>query len=419
MKYIGLVDCNNFFVSCERVFDPSLENKPVAVLSNNDGCIIARSDELKLLGVPMGAPLFKVKHIIQGNNVILRSGNYGLYSDMSRRVMSLLQNALHTVQVYSVDEAFFEVEGDEVTITQWMHQVRAKLKKDLGIPVSVGVSRTKVLAKIACELGKKRTELNGVKVLIDDQAIDRELETFPVGDIWGIGSSAQSVLRGRGIRTALNFRNANSQWVQNKLSIMGLRTQKELQGTVCYPVETESEPSQSILRSSSFGQAICELSIIEEAVAYHAHCAVRELRDQSLVTNQVGVFLKTNPFQATEQYHPSIVIELDTATDYLPILLSAARKAVHEIFKPHYNYRKAGVFFPKVFPKVGSQYTFFDNPKNESKKEQWMQTYEKLLEEFGEKNIFCAARGVEKEWKKKKDQVSKDYTRRWSDLLDV
>lgn len=416
-SYIGLIDCNNFFVSCERVFEPRLRGCAVGVLSNNDGCFIARSNELKALGVAMGAPYFKVKEIVEKHGVIVRSANFSLYSDMSKRVMRILKKTFPRVEVYSVDEAFIYFSKNTVEeIYEEGRAIKEKLYQWVGIPVSIGIAKTKTLTKVACDIAKKNKDFGGVYLLESKEQIERILKNFKVGDIWGIGRKKAKFLNSKGIEMAYDFLNLSDNWVKKNLTVTGLRTLLELRGIPCLAFEDVAENNKSILRSRSFSKPITEMEDLVEAVAHHASCAAEALRRQNSVTFSLGVFIRTNRYSSGPYYSESTVENFLEATDYTPDFLQAARAALAKIFKPGYRYHKAGVFCSHIVPKVGSQLDLFKAQENLLGKDKRMAIMDEITAKYGTKGLFYGTRGIDNGWQGKRNHVSPEYTTNWNEL---
>lgn len=415
--YIGLIDCNNFFVSCECIFEPGLMGRPVGVLSNNDGCFIARSNELKALGVAMGAPRFKVKDIIDRHKVVVRSANFSLYSDISVRVMRILKKTFPRVEVYSIDEAFIYFSKNSAQeVLEEGRAIRKRLYQWLGIPVSIGIAKTKTLAKVACHLCKQNKELGGVHLLESKEQIERSLREFEPGNIWGIGRQKAKFLNSKSIETAYDFLQLSEDWVKKNLSITGLRTLLELRGIPCLAFEDMAQNNKSILRSRSFCKPKTEVEDIAQAVAYHATRAAEVLRFQDSVTFSIGVFVRTNRHSSGPQYSQSAIEHFFSATDYTPDILKGARMALAKIFKPGYRYNKAGVYFPQVIPKAGSQLNLFKPHKNLHDQENLMQVFDSINRKYGSKSLFYAAAGTRNTWQSRGDQMSAAFTTNWDEL---
>jgi len=417
---IGLIDCNKFFVSCERVFDPSLKGIPVGVLSNNDGVIIARSNEMKALGVRMGAPYHEVRALLEENGAVVRSSNFALYGDLSRRIMQILEDTFPTVEVYSVDEAFIEFGHSDVKAAATeAGEIRIKIYDWVGIPVSVGVAKTKTLTKVACEWVKKNDIKDGYCVLVGKEAIEKVLEKLPVGDLWGIGRKTAPFLKSYGIDTGLKFKQANEYWIKKKLSITGLRLQKELHEIRCLELATEDEDKQSILRSRSFGKGITDYDDVAEAVANHAFSAARALREQGSVAGYVGVFIRTNPFACKPQYKGSDTTSFMEPTDVSAKIVKGALEALKRVYKEGYEYKKAGAFLGGIEPKSYAPMDLFRGEVDDEKEERLSEAMDLIREKWGDRGLFLGSMGTRKEWKPQKKNRSPNYVTEWEDLQSV
>lgn len=324
----ALVDCNNFYASCERVFNPMLSNIPVVILSNNDGCAIAMSNEAKALGIKIGTPLFKLQKLIDDNGVKIFSSNYTLYGDLSQRVMDTLSTFTPEMEVYSIDEAFLSLDGFNRDLDKYGREIRSTIKQHTGIPVSVGIAKTKTLAKLANRTAKKHKVLNGVLDLssLPEATIDKYLNIFNVSDIWGIGEQNTKKLNNVGIYTALQLKNCSDQWVQNNLGgVVGLRTVWELRGISCIDIESVRPDKKAIISSRSFGLSVEELTDLEESVADYVSRAAVKLRKQNCLTGNLQVYLATNYFKPNDaHYSNSASMLLANPTDYTPELIQKA-----------------------------------------------------------------------------------------------
>ena len=310
---IALADCNNFYASCERVFNPKLERVPVVVLSNNDGCVIARSNEAKLLGIKMGEPAFKIKHLIEKYSINVFSTNLALYGDLSKRVMNAFRTEVNKVEVYSIDEAFLDF--SDLADNERAVYIKKKVYMWTGIPISIGIAKTKTLAKVANQIAKKYTKL-GVFMFNDKDLIRRALNVFPVEDLWGIGRKHAKKLKEFGIYTALQFRETDVCWVKRHLSINGLKIQKELKGEVCYPLETTISRKKTICTTRSFVKEIKALSKLREVISFYANTCATKLRQEKSCCLTIGIFLRTNFFKPQlKQYNAYRVFNLDVPTN--------------------------------------------------------------------------------------------------------
>ncbi len=358
---IALVDCNSFYASCERVIDPSLNHKPIAVLSNNDGCIIARTDEVKDLGIPMGAPLFKVRHIVERHGVVLKSANFNLYGEFSARVMSVLRSEAPACEVYSVDEAFLDLSGlgPYVSPDDWCRRLRRRLLDEVGIPVSVGVGPTKVLAKLANRLAK-RTRTSYVEVLTEPARIEAVLRQTPLTHLWGVGRRLALRLTGLGIYNAWQLRQAPTDALQRQCSVMTVRLAHELRGTPCFDTIEEHAAKQQIATTRSFGTPITQLSELESAVAYFVRGCVRKLQKQRSAAGRLYLFARTNPFARGERLvRLDRLVQLPTPSAHPSELLRHAIEALRDLYRPGFRYKKAGVILLDIRPDDSRQADLF------------------------------------------------------------
>ena len=414
---IALVDCNNFYASCERVFQPHLENKPIVVLSNNDGCVIARSNESKALGVKMGAPAFQMKEIFDKNNVHVFSSNFALYGDLSKRVMTILQGEAPQIEIYSIDEAFLDFTGI-IDKKKQAVDLRNKVKKWTGIPVSVGLAPTKTLAKIANHVAKKHTK-HGVFVLDNNRLIIKVLKRIPVGDVWGVGRTYAEFLSSKGIYTAYDLTLKNDHWVKRNLSINGLRMVKELKGIPCYALESSTSRKKNICTSRSFGRKVKDFDELKEAVASYATGCAMKLRKEKSLAFKVMVFLTTNPFNTSEsQYRASQKIMLDVPTNDGVEITKVAISALKKIYKSGFIYKKAGVIVSEIVPDYSRQLSLFDN-RDVNKQKKLMDVMDKLNTQMGRDKVRLAVQGFDRKWRLKQERLSPCYTTRLADILTV
>ena len=413
---IALVDCNNFYASCERVFNPKIENKPVIVLSNNDGCVIARSNEAKALGIKMGEPAFKLKNLIEKYNINVFSTNFALYGDLSKRVMNIMSTEVEKMEIYSIDEAFLNF-SDYASKKRGL-AIREKVKKWTGIPVSVGIAPTKVLAKVAGHIAKKHTK-SGIFIFDDEDLIRRALNFFKVEDLWGIGSNTAKKLKSVGIHTALQFRQCDSSWVKRNLSVNGVRLQKELFGEVCYPIETKIKRRKSICTARSFGSEINKLSKLKEVIGSHANTCATKLRKEKSCCTTVGVFLSTNPFKPqAKQYNPYTVTQLHVPTNDSMEIVKVAIKALESIYRGDCIYKKAGVVVSGTAPQEQTQLSLFDS-LDRGKRENINIAVDKVNSLMGKNKVHLAVQGSGRKWKIKQERLSPCYTTRFADILEV
>ncbi|MBF0238952.1 MAG: Y-family DNA polymerase [SAR324 cluster bacterium] len=415
MKVFALVDCNNFYVSCERVFNPSLNGRPVIVLSNNDGNVIARSNEAKALGIAMGTPLFECHDLVRKHHIAVFSSNYALYGDMSRRVMSILQQLEPEVEVYSIDEAFIQFPAQETgPQLENANRIREILRQYTGIPVSIGIATSKTLAKVANRLAKKTTA--GV-LDISHGGTDEILTTLDVEDLWGIGPKISQRLKNSGIHTALDLKNTPVEdgWVRNQFSVQVVRTILELRGESCIVLE-ESPPSRkSILCSRSFGKAVILLSELEEALSTYTAIAAAKLRKQELMTDTLNVFLGTNRFREHEaQYFGHTTVYLPELTSYTPTLTSYALSGLHKIFRTGYAYKRVGILMINLHPPCPEQIGLF--PQDREKERQLMQAMDHLNQKYGRFCLQMGTAGFRKDWTFRRTRKSPAYTTRWAEI---
>ena len=412
----ALVDCNNFYASCERVFNPKIENKPVIVLSNNDGCVIARSNESKALGVKMGEPAFKLKNLIEKYNINVFSTNFSLYGDLSKRVMNVLRSEVNQMEVYSIDEAFLDF--TDYADKERGVELREKVKRWTGIPVSVGIAPTKVLSKLASHIAKKHTK-SGVFMFDDEELIRRALTVFPVQDLWGIGRKNAKRLKEVGIITALQFRECDSAWIRRNMSVNGVRLQKELCGEVCYPLELKRNRKKNICTARSFGAEEKELSKLKEAISSHANTCARKLRQERSCCASISVFINTNPFKPNEaQYNPYKVIQLSVPTNDSMEIVTTAIKALESIYRRDCVYKKAGVIVGKIVPQQQVQLSLFDK-LDRQKRKSINKAVDKLNSTMGRDKVKLAVQGSGRNWKLKQEKLSPSYTTLLSDILEV
>jgi DNA polymerase V len=424
-RIFALVDCNNFYVSCERLFCASIQNKPVIVLSNNDGCVVARSNEVKKLHIKMGQPVFEIKDLIEKHKIILFSSNYSLYADMSERVMQLLGTFTPEIEVYSIDESFLNLSHISLEgLQEYGQQIRATVWRFTGIPVSVGIATTKTLTKVAAEIVKKQPEYLGVLSIahVAEAELDELLEGIGVEDVWGIGHRYAAALRGRNIYTARDLKYADPYWIRRHLTVVGARTVLELRGISCIPLETKVKPKKGIMSSKSFGRPIDQLQELEEAIANYTARAAEKLRDQDSLVLCINVFIQTNAFQKdAPQYSKSISKTLPFPTACTPDLISAALEALHSIYQPGYSFKKAGVYFSKIVSQESIQFDLFGDFTVEGhvKKTKLMCVVDLLNRLLGRDTLFFGAQGIGREWKMRQERRSPRYTTQWSELLST
>ena len=412
---IGLVDCNNFYASCERVFNPRLNKKPVIVLSNNDGCVIARSNESKDLGIKMGEPVFKIKEIIKNNNIHVFSSNFSLYGDLSNRVMNTLKSETKAIEVYSIDEAFLDFK-DFIDLDRAI-KIKSKVQKWTGIPVSIGISFTKTLSKVANQIAKTKRE--GVCILDNDTVITRLLSNFPIEKLWGIGKNYTRRLKELNILTALDLREAPTSLLRKNFPVSIIRMQKELKGNMVYDLEILKNRKKSICTSRSFGKEINDFNNLKEAVCNFANNCARKLRQENSVCSKVSIFLMTNRFNLTvAQHNPTITMHFDTPTSDSMEIISATSKALRLIYASGFSYKKAGVVLHEIKSNKQIQMSCFDIPKRK-KRNKLMKSIDELNSIMGNNKIRFASQGFNEYWQAKRKKLSPSYTTKYEDILKI
>jgi len=416
----ALVDCNNFYVSCERLFDPSLKNKPVIVLSNNDGCAIARSEEAKALGIDMGTPAFMLQKKIDANQVTVFSSNYTLYGDMSDRVMKTLSLFCSRMEIYSIDEAFLDLHNMPYhDLLELGLTMRKTVIRDIGIPVSIGIAPTKTLAKMANRYAKKKFRDIGIFWAANRYLLDEMLAATMVEDIFGIGHAHALLLKKNGFGTALDFTRAPEDWVQSKMSLVGLRLLHELNGIPAIAWEFQPPAKKNITHSRSFGYLLRRKEEIAEAICnYTANCALK-LREQRTHCREISVFIQTNPHRTERpQYMRSITIELHRASSNTTELIRYALKGLDLIFKDGFEYMKAGVTVSELVAEDVLQQTMFaetDHGKNKTV----MQAMDSVNKLMGKETVRMAVQGFSKRYRLRADHLSRKYTTNIQDVLKV
>lgn len=417
---IGLIDCNNFYASCERVFNPALAGKPILVLSSNDGCIIGRSNEAKELGIPMGATKHTVETTIKKHNIHCFSTNFPLYGDLSERVMRLIHDFFPSVEVYSVDESFiqFAATNEEDALIE-AQTIQNKIQQYLGIPTSIGIGTTKVLAKLANRHAKITPSLNGICSVLNPKVLHPVLQDFPIHDIWGFGKKNTQLLLARNIKTAADFINLPPAWVRKVLHLHGLRIWYELQEKSCYAWQEEPDSRKNILRSRSFSQYLNDKEDLFSSIATHITSASAELRKQDSLAAFLTVFVCTNRFSSLPFYENSITIGLPDSTDFTPTLLHHARLSLDKIYRSGYKYKKTGIILSEIHPRTTAPITLGLNYEEDSRNRHLMTYFDKIRKKFG-KNILRYASSTQNDsWHPKCQQQSKRYTTSWNDLLHV
>ncbi|WP_266202353.1 Y-family DNA polymerase [Pontibacter kalidii] len=416
----ALVDCNNFYASCERVFNPTLNGRPVVVLSNNDGCVIARSTEAKELGIPMGQPFFQIRNLVESGQVHAFSSNYALYGDMSERVMQTLAQFTPNVEVYSIDECFLDL-GDfySINLQAYAREIKRTVWRWTGIPVSLGVAPTKSLAKVANKLAKKSEKANGVLVLTDPHHIRKALQATKVEDVWGIGGRYARFLRKRNVLTAYDFTNLSESWVRQHMTVVGVRLLKELRGEPCLELEEAPPPKKGICTSRSFGKRVNSLDEMQEATATYAARCARKLRQQKSCAQLVTVFVTTNTFSEHDrQYYNSKTVCMPVATNSDMELIHYAGIALKAIYRDGYFYKKCGVIVTGIIPENQVQLALLDTVDRQ-KHAKLMEVVDGLTDRFGRSKVRVATQGTDNTWKLKSEYKSPCYTTKIGELQQV
>ena len=410
----ALVDCENFYVSCERVFDPALRDTPVVVLSNNDGCIIARSAAVKNAGVPMGAPYFQWEDELDAMGTVIRSSNYALYGDMSRRVMRELEAEALRIERYSIDEAFLTLPAlSREELHQQARRLQRRVRRRQGVPIRVGIGPTKTLAKVADEYAKVG---DGRYVCPEGESLSAVLEALPVEEVWGIGSAYATQLNDHGVETADTFRRLPDAWIRHHLSVVGLRLATELRGTPCLPLEDAPTPRKSMIRSRSFSGRLHTQDELREAVSMHAQRAAEKLREEGLVAGQLEVFVTTKRFGDPPHYANAAAAALQPATNHTPALLDAAETLLDVVYREGPAYKKAGVALQALRPEdAGQGHLFRDRTAAD---DALMDAVDELNQDMGRGTVGFAAAGLsgKRDWTMKREMRSPHYTTRWADL---
>lgn len=416
----ALVDIDNFYVSCERVFNPKLKSVPVVVLSNNDGCAVARSSEVKALGVKMGAPWFQMKDLAKQHGIVALSSNYTLYGDMSDRVMQVLKGYSPSVEVYSIDESFLLLDGLAgmwPSFTDLGQHMRQRIKMWTGLPVCAGIAPSKTLAKLSNHLAKKNPEFDGVCDLNAMSAadVDRYFSKLDVGEVWGIGRRLQVQLIGLGIETVQDLRSSNPKRLRDRFGVVMERTVNELQGMSCLELQEVAPVRQQIISSRSFGEMILTIDGLREAVSTYITTAAEKLRGEGSICNMVSVFVETNRFREQDrQYSNSITIPLTEATADTRRLTAAALFGLKRIYRPGYSYKKAGIVLMEIQSADVRQQLLFKEEDPRSAK--LMKAMDALNGEYGRSTISLASSGIQKRWTAKFEQRTPHYTTNWGDL---
>ena len=422
-RSIALIDVNNFYVSCERVFNPKLVGKPVVVLSNNDGCAVARSNEVKALGVGMGAPWFKFKDLAKQHGIIALSSNYALYADMSNRVMSILRQYSPDQEVYSIDESFLDLTGFQSRdLIKYGQHMRKRIFKWTGLPVCVGIGSTKTLSKLANHCAKKRPVFNSVCNFntMSPKELDDLLGQVDVGEIWGVGRKLAPKLQSLGFHTVLDLKLANPERLRQQFSVVMEKTIRELNGTVCIELEEISPPKKQIISSRSFGFPVRDYNSLAESITLYMSRAAEKLRRQQSFAGSVYVYIRTSPFKPDDPFYSNgMTIPLSSPTDDTRQLVNGVLWGLKQIYKPNYNYAKAGVMLSEIVTIKGVQTDLFSQSQASPKSSALMTAMDGINRKMGKESIKLASEGFTKPWKMKQENKSPSYTTLWEDIPSI
>ena len=416
-KLFALVDCNNFYASCERLFRPELNGKPLVVLSNNDGCVIARSNEAKALGIAMGAPYFQARDVIRRHDVRVFSSNYALYGDLSHRVMDVLQQMEPDVEIYSIDEAFISLPcGNARDMAEYARHLKKQVNQYVGIPVSIGIAQTKTLAKIANRAAKKNAYHEGVFTLMDHREIDTLLAAVAVADVWGIGRQYAKKLNSHGIYNALHLKNVDDAWIRKHLTVNGLRTAMELRGVSCLPLQDIQPDRKSIVCSKSFGRPVDSLADLREAVSTYVSVAAEKLRALKSAASSLQVVLTTNRFRKDlPQHSGSLTAALPQPSSHTPTLNKFALQCLERVYKLNHQYQKAGIMLTGLVSQDCRQRNLFCAADNDTETT-LMNAVDRINGRWGRNTMQFAAAGLKKTWNMRQSRKSPAYTTNWDEI---
>ena len=415
---IALIDCNNFYVSCERVFKPSLNNQPVIVLSNNDGCVIARSNEVKNMGIQMGIPAFKIKDIISRNRIYVFSTNFALYGDMSQRVISTIINTIQDIEIYSIDEVFINLKDfNNSDILEFANHLKNKIKKWTGIPVSIGIGKTKTLAKAANYIAKKHKK-NGV-FIINDSNINDSLKKIPINKVWGIGKKNEIFLKQNYINTAYDFKVSDSFWINHYLHLNGDKILKELNQQPSIEINQMLNNKKSICTSRTFGKMINNINDIISSIALYATRCCEKLRNQNSCANLVHIFLITNIHRDDLlQHHISKTIKLDIPTNDTGEILTYIIPVIKKLYRKNYLYKRAGIIVSGLVPDSEIQHNLFKH-NNFPNRYNLVKSIDLINKKMGRDVVRYAVQGYNKSNILKQQKLSPSYTTKWEHLLKI
>lgn len=417
----GLIDCNNFYASCERVFNPALRERAIIILSNNDGCVIARSNEAKAIGIKMGVPAFEIKQLIEKHNVAVFSSNFPLYGDMSARVMAQLSSFTPEAEIYSIDEAFLNLVGfSHLGWKEYGTTITKTVTKNTGIPVSLGIAPTKTLAKVANKFAKKYAGYKNVCVIDSEEKREKALKLTDIGDVWGVGRRYEKMLKQRGILTAWDFTQLHRSWVRKNLTVVGERMWCELGGESCIGMELIPPPKKQIMTSRSFSKMVESQETLIEAVANFASSCAEKLRSQQSCAAALMVFVHTNPFRDDlEQYYRNTIVKLPVASSSTLEIVHYAVEGLKQIYEPGFKYKKAGVMMMELTHENAVQTSLFDNV-DRPKHARLMETLDRInANTASNKVVKLAVMGDRSEWKMRQENLSPCYTTKLSDIIKV
>ncbi|MBU93799.1 MAG: hypothetical protein CL723_04315 [Chloroflexi bacterium] len=415
---IALLDCNNFYASCERVFRPDLIRKPIIVLSNNDGCVIARSDEVKKMGIKMGTPIFKIRNLISENDISIFSSNFALYGDISRRIMKILQNTVFDLEIYSIDEAFIDFMYKTDIEYESLNLV-CKILQWTGIPVSIGISSTKTLAKIANHFAKKVSR-NNILFLDTEKIINFYIKKIDIADVWGIGYRYARFLYSKGIYTAYDLAKKNDKWILDNMSIIGLKTVYELRGIKCFELQTSESPKKNIRNSRTFSRDTNDYNKIKKAISSFASKTAEKLRAQKCVTSSISVFINTNKYKYSNQNRKlNGKVNLKFSTNDTSIIISESLKILDEIYIPGLFYKQAGIIISDFSVVNQNQLGLFEDVSKKIKREKLMTSLDYINSTIRNESIKLASEEFENDWRVNQSNLSPAYTTRWKEILSV
>src|SRR5690554_2652973 len=414
----ALVDCNNFYASCERVFKPQLRHKPIVVLSNNDGCVVARSNEAKTLGIPMGAPAFASKKLFQENNVNVFSSNYALYGDMSNRVIRILRKYTPDLEVYSIDEIFLQLKGlENDDLVLYAKKIRKEVLKNTLMPTYIGIAPTKALTIVANKIAKKYPQLEGVYAIDSEEKRIKALRWLAIEDVWGIGRQFAKKLKAKGVNKALDFTLLPDEYVRKEFTVVGLRLKKELEGISAMELE-DVKTKKNIATTRSFDKTYEDKAYLQERIATFAATCAEKLRNQHSNCQIVTVFIFTNRFQEDKpQYYQSINVTIPFPTNSSIEIIKYAKIGLDAIYKKGYAYKKAGVIVGGITPESEKQFNLFEDEHPKHRK--LMNVMDQMNFKYGVKNLKIGSQALDKTWKMRQDLLSPNYTTNWKDILRV